>query len=255
MKIKIFLLLTFMINCQILLAKELIIISDLDETTRIANIESKAKAGLKLVTGVKPYEGIRAIFNEIKANNPDAKFYYLSNSFPFLYKANKWIKENGFPEGESFQRCLKDKSADFKPRKLKEIAAAHPDATFLMFGDNVEHDPNFYREFLAETQITDAQVFIRDARLIFTDEPNMTYFQTEAQITDDLNMSKETTSLVNNLAFNKLVPSFLLKNLKKRLIKVCKTSVEDCKEAAERRVLEVIDLIRPATSEMAGLED
>lgn len=253
MKTKIFLLLTVMFNCQILLAKELVIISDLDETIRVANIENKAKAGLKLIGGVKPYEGLRAIFNEIKANNPDAKFYYLSNSYPFLYNGDKWTEENGFPEGKSLQRCLKDKSTEFKPKKLKEIAAAHPDATFLMFGDNVEHDPQFYREFLADTQIKDAQVFIRDARLIFTEEPNMTYFQTEAQITDDLNMSEETTSIVKNLAFTKLVPKFLLKNLKKRLIKECKTAVEGCKEAAERRVLEVIDLIRPSAVEAAEL--
>lgn len=245
MKTKLFLLLTLMLNCHLLFAKELVIISDLDETLRIANIENKVKAGLKLITGVKPYEGLRAIFNEIKAKNPDAKFYYLSNSFPFLYKGDKWIAENGFPKGKSMQRSLKDKSDSFKPRKLKEIAAAHPDATYLMFGDNVEHDPKFYREFLAESQLQDVQVFIRDARLIFTEEANMTYFQTEAQITDDLNMSDETTSTVRNLAFNKLVPRFLLKNLRKRLIEECKTAVESCAEAADRKVLEVIDLIKP----------
>ena len=167
MKTKLFLLLTIMLNCQILMAKELVIISDLDETIRVANIENKAKAGLKLIGGVKPYEGLRAIFNEIKAKNPDAKFYYLSNSYPFLYNGDKWTAENGFPEGKSLQRSLKDKSTEFKPKKLKEIAAAHPDATFLMFGDNVEHDPQFYREFLADTHITDVQVFIRDARLRF----------------------------------------------------------------------------------------
>ncbi|MBA2406063.1 MAG: DUF2183 domain-containing protein [Bdellovibrionales bacterium] len=245
MKTKLFLLLTLMLNCQFLLAKELVIISDLDETLRIANIENKAKAGLKLVSGVKPYQGLVKIFQEIKAKNPDAIFYYLSNSYPFLYKGDKWVAENDLPEGKVLQRCLKDKSDEFKPRKLKEIAAAHPYATFLMFGDNVEHDPKFYRKFLAETQIIDVQVFIRDARLIFTQEENMTYFQTEAQITDDLNMSEETSAAVRNLAFNKLVPKFLLKNLKKRLIKECKTAAVSCVESAERRVLEVIDQIRP----------
>lgn len=251
MLIKILLLLTSILTCQILQAKELVIISDLDETLRMANIENKAKAGLKLLGGVKPYEGLRSIFNEIKVKNPEATFYYLSNSYPFLYDGDKWTGENDFPEGNILQRCLKDKSMEFKPKKLKEIAAKHPDATFLMFGDNIEHDPKFYRDFLAETQIKDVQIFIRDARLIFSEEANLTYFQTEAQITDDLNMSQETTNIVNTLAFNKLVPRFLLKNLKKRLVKECKNAIGTCAEAADRRVLEVIDLIRPTKNEVA----
>ena len=237
-------------------AKELIIISDLDETLRVANVEHHVKAGLKLIGGVKPYEGMQAIFNEIKAKNPDAKFYYLSNSYPFLYNGEKWTEKHGFPEGVVFQRCLKDKSAEFKPRKLKEIAAAHPDASLLMFGDNIEHDPKFYREFLAETQITDAQVFIRDARLIFTEEPGMTYFQTEDQITDDLNMSAETTAAVRALDFNKLVPKFLLKNLRKRLVETCKSNgVESCSEAADKRVQEVVETIRPGLSVEVASEE
>jgi phosphatidate phosphatase APP1 len=247
MKTKILLVLTMMLNCQAILARELVIISDLDETLRMANVEKMVKAAGKLVVGVKPYPAMQTIFNEIQAKNPDAKFYYLSNSYNFLYNADKWTRENNFPKGTSFQRCLKkDKSETFKAIKLKEIAAAHPDASFMLFGDNIDHDPKFYREFLSETQIKDARVFIRDARLLFTQVDDQTYYQTEDQITDDLNMSESTTSTVKNLPFNKLVPKFLLKNLKKRLVKECKTAAVSCEEAAERRVLEVIDQIKPA---------
>ena len=247
MKTKIFLLLAVMLNCQILMAKELVIISDLDETLRMANAEKLVKAAGKLIMGVKPYEGMRAIFSEIKTKNPEAKFYYLSNSYNFLYNADKWTAKNGFPKGKCFQRRFKkDQSETFKPKKLKEIASAHPDASFLLFGDNVEHDPQFYRGLITDSQIADARIFIRDARLVFTQKEDMTYFQTEDQITDDLNMSNETTATVRNLAFNKLVPKFLLKNLQKRLIKECKTACESCEQSAKRRVLEVIDLIRPA---------
>lgn len=236
------------LSCNLLWAKELVIISDLDETIRVANIEKKVKAAGKLLIGVKPYEGLRAIYNEIKQKNPNAKFYYLSNSYPFLYNGNRWTERNGFPAGTVYQRNLKDKSLSFKPIKLREIAKNHPNASYLMFGDNVENDPKFYREFLAETQITDVKVFIRDALLVFKEEPNMTYFQTEAQITDELEISNETSKLVRNLPFNKLVPKFLLKNLKARLIKTCRNGLTNCEERAEERVLEIIDEISPATS-------
>ena len=50
-------------------AKEVVIISDLDDTLRMANIEKKVKAAGKLITGVKPFEGLRAIFNEMNEKN------------------------------------------------------------------------------------------------------------------------------------------------------------------------------------------
>lgn len=249
---KLLLLLGLTLASQSLLARELVVISDLDETLRVANVEHHVKAGLKLIAGVKPYEGMQAIFAEIKAKNPDAKFYYLSNSFTFLYSGERWTDKHEFPEGVVYQRSLGDQSESFKPKMLKEIAAAHPGAELLMFGDNIEHDPKFYREFLAETQITDAKVFIRDARLIFSEEPGMTYFQTENQITDDLNLSQETTDKVRNLPFNKLVPKFLLKNLRKRLIETCKSApvTGDCREEADLHLQSVISQIRPQTDEV-----
>ncbi len=226
-------------------AKEIVIISDLDDTLRMANIEKKVKAAGKLITGVKPFEGLRAIFNEIKQTESEVKFYYLSNSYPFLYCGEKWTAKHGFPKGIVYQRSLKDKSKVFKTLKLREIAKRHPEASFILFGDNVEHDPDFYRNFLKENQQADIRVFIRDALLKFTEENNMVYFQTEAQITDDLNMSPETSKFVSHLPLKKLVPNFLLKNLKQRLIKSCREQLVSCKEYASQRVEDIIEIITP----------
>jgi phosphatidate phosphatase APP1 len=246
MSLKLAVLTLLVLNMSALWAKELVIISDLDETLRVANVEKKMKAGLKLIGGVKSYEGLTAIFQDIQLKNPDAKFYYLSNSFPFLYNGKKWVKENGLPAGEVFQRSLKDKSDSFKPEKLKQIGARHTDATILMFGDNIEHDPEFYTEFKEQSQLTDIRIFIRDARLLLTpDSSEITYFQTDAQITDDLQSSLEATAKVNALSFNKLVPKFLVKNLKSRLIKECKTAAVSCTDMADARVQEVMRTIAP----------
>jgi phosphatidate phosphatase APP1 len=85
-------------------AKEIIIISDLDDTLRMANIEKKVKAASKLITGVKPFEGLRAIFNEINQTESEVKFYYLSNSYPFLYSGERWTAKHGFPKGIVYKR-------------------------------------------------------------------------------------------------------------------------------------------------------
>lgn len=246
MSLKLAVLTLLVLNVSSLWAKELVIISDLDETLRVANVEKKFKAGLKLIGGVKPYEGLTAIFQDIQLKNPDTKFYYLSNSYPFLYNGKKWIKENGLPAGEVFQRSLKDKSDTFKPQKLKLIGAKHTDASILMFGDNIERDPEFYHQFKEESQLTDVRIFIRDARLLLEENTaEMTYFQTDAQITDDLESSPETAAKVNALSINKLVPKFLVKNLKTRLIKECKTAAVSCTEMADARVQEVMQTISP----------
>lgn len=246
MSLKLAILTILVLNVSSLWAKELVIISDLDETLRVANVEKKFKAGIKLIGGVKPYEGLTAIFQDIKRKNPEARFYYLSNSYPFLYDGKKWVKENRLPAGEVFQRSLKDKSDSFKAQKLKQIGAKHSDATILMFGDNIEHDPKFYTGFKEQSQISDIRIFIRDARLdLSPNDSDITYFQTDAQITDDLDSSLETTAKVNALSFDKLVPKFLVKNLKKRLIKECKTAAVSCTEMADARVQEVVRTIAP----------
>ncbi len=241
----IILLFIFLCQFSISFAQEVVVISDLDETLRIANIEKKVKAAGKLITGVKPYEGLRAIFKELKVKHENIKFYYLSNSYPFLYCGEKWTAENDLPKGIVFQRSLKDKSTVFKTLKLREIAKKHPSARFILFGDNVEHDPDFYRNFLKENQSRDMSVYIRDAKLVFTEENQITYFQTEAQITDELEISPQTTKFINNLPFNKLVPKFLLKNLKSRIIKSCREQLISCKEYASQRVQEIVDTIMP----------
>jgi phosphatidate phosphatase APP1 len=235
----------FILSSQLVLAKELVVISDLDETLRMANVEKKFKAGVKIVTGVKVYKGLKSIFQEIKAKNPEVTFYYLSNSYRFLYNGDTWTTKNDLPKGIVYQRAIKDKSDTFKPIKLKEIVGKHPNASFLLFGDNIERDPIFYRNLIEETKLSDVQVFIRDARLIFNGEPNMIYYQTEAQITDDLNMSEATKAFVQNLSFHELVPRFLLKNLEYRIKKSCQGTRRFCHRLAERKVKEVAETIKP----------
>jgi phosphatidate phosphatase APP1 len=241
-----FILSAFLILCsQLVIAKELVVISDLDETLRMANVEKKFKAGVKILTGVKVYKGLRSIFQEIKAKNSEVTFYYLSNSYRFLYNGDTWTAKNALPKGVVLQRGIKDKSDTFKTIKLKEIVGKHPNASFLLFGDNIEKDPIFYRNIIEETKLSDVQVFIRDARLIFDGEPNMIYYQTEAQITDDLNMSEATKSYVENLSFHELVPHFLLENLKSRIRKSCQGTRRFCHQLAQRKVREVAETIKP----------
>ena len=226
-------------------AQELVIISDLDETLKQAAVENKVRAGIKLIEGVRPYLGMQIIFNELKAKHPGAKFYYLSNSYTFLYSGKEWTRKFGFPQGVVLQRSIKDQSDSFKPSKLKEIIKNHPNAKkWLLFGDNVEKDPKFYEELVSESGLNNSEIYIRDARLIFPQSPLSNYYQHEVQILDALRISQGSAEVIRSLPFNELVPKFLLKTLRKRLVKECKLPVDVCKEEARERVSEVRDLLQ-----------
>ena len=239
----------FILFSYSLLAKELVIISYLDETLRMADVEKKGKAFLKLVGGVKSYPAMEKIFNHIKNQNPEAKFYYLSNSYTILYNGNRWIKKYNFPVGKVIQRRLfKDKAEIFKPAKLKSIVAAHPDAHFVMFGDNIEKDPEFYHDLINEMKMKDFDVYIRDARLTYPHIPGMTVFQNEAQIAPKL-VSTEVESDIRKLGIEKMVPSFLFRNLKSRMMKDCDVTRTICRARANLEA----QAIREALTQELGL--
>jgi hypothetical protein len=239
----------FVLSSHALWARELVIVSDLDETLRMANIEHYVKAGLKLLPGVRRYEGLTAIFQEIQAKNPEAKFYYLSNSYPFLYNGKNWLKKNDLPEGVVIQRALDDKTEEFKPSKLADIYAAHPEAEFLLFGDNVENDPRFYQKFVEDHKLECARIFIRDALFTFPSDQQTIYFQAETQITDDLEISPETTKSISGLPVADFFPRFLLANYKRRLIQGCKGSGLNCRDKARSKVKEILELVSPEHAE------
>lgn len=220
------------------------IITDLDETLRMANVENKVKAGVLLIKGVKPYEGMQYLFDDLKKQNNEISFHYLSNSYKFLYDAQKWVNKYQFPAGQTYQRGLRDSSKTFKPKKLRSIIAKHPGARFIFFGDNVEHDPVFYQELVKEMQ-ADAEIYIRDARLVFPQESGITFYQHERQIADDLRLSQENTLAIESLPFSKLVPSFLFTNLRKRILKACRDTKERCQEIARERIEDITAEIKP----------
>ncbi len=236
----------FIVNLGI--ARELIVISDLDDTLRMANVESIPRAAVRIIHGVKPFESMQLLLNDIKAQNPEAKFYYISNSLHLFYDAKKWIRNYNFPEGAVLQRPLRVSPKVFKPRELRKIAGIHGrDAQYILFGDNVEKDPEFYQDFLRELAINDAHVFIRDARLIFTQHgPQVSFYQHERQVLTHPSLSMisgPTKALIRAMDLSKLVPKYLFDNLKRRLARACYPGRNNrlCREEAAREVGEIAE--------------
>lgn len=236
---KILLILSLFLSLN-LYSREIVVVSDLDETTRMANVENYFKAFFHLLVGVKPYRGMQAIYSDLKESNDDIKFYYLSSSYTFLYKGDRWINKYGFPKGVVFQRTLKKNSKNFKAEKLKEIYGKHPDAHFMFFGDNVERDVKIYENFVEENNLYSFEIFIRDALLEFPTSKYAKYFQTEKVLAPMLKLKTETVNFVNSLTRKAVLPNFLLQNLKERLVKECHAKRETkCFSKARAKVKEI----------------
>jgi hypothetical protein len=211
-------------------AAELVVISDLDETLRMANVEKKIKAGFRLLKGVKPYQGLRHVFNDLAQNNQSVRFIYLSNSYNFFYKGEHWLKKHGFPEGIVYQRNFLDSSHDFKERMLRKICSEENEpSSFLMFGDNVEKDLANYTNFARECPAHSTMIYMRDGQLNFpTGLPNVRFFQHEKQLLldDHLFLDQTTFEKISVLKTKELIPTYLIQNLKKRLKKECRRRSE-----------------------------
>ena len=101
------------------LSARTIIISDLDETLRIAHSHSNLEALQAIKNGVKAFPSMGPIFEDY--NEDRARFFYVSASYFFLYDALDWIKEQKFPVGPTYQRVsISEKSYPYKVRTIKK---------------------------------------------------------------------------------------------------------------------------------------
>lgn len=196
-----------------------VVIADLDETVRMANVENKPAAGFRLMKGVRPYQGMRLVLQKL-AQRDDVVFVYLSNSFNFLYDAKKWLRKHHLPAGSVYQRMIGDKKKTFKPRILKRLYERYGSSPqYYLFGDNIEDDVRFYRDFLWQKPVFGLAI-IRDAKLEFpAGDGQITYFQHEKQLIQEFELSPE---LFQKISSTQLVPTYLKRNLRKRLYRVCR---------------------------------
>lgn len=211
--------------------KEIIVVSDLDETLRQSNVEKILHAGFQLILGVSPYEGLKLILNDIEENKTNVTFYYLSNSYYALYNAQTWLELNGFPKGKIFQRKPTDRSRSFKLYALDEIFQKHPkDAIYWLIGDNVENDPLIYESFsIKYGSKVDVWTFLRDALLNqVQSSEKIRYFIHEKEIQKYFGLSEQTIDQLKSLPEEEVVPDYLLDNFRNRFLSDCPIAEQAC---------------------------
>jgi len=125
-------------------AAEIGLISDLDRTV-IPPYED--------VLPAEPYPGVTALYNELEYRNlgyPGDAYYVTARGEEELAGIPEWLEQNGLPAGPIETGGTADYWAA-RAEKVADISAildAHPDQTFILFGDSNHVDPEVFQDVI-----------------------------------------------------------------------------------------------------------
>ncbi|KOH42737.1 App1 family protein [Sunxiuqinia dokdonensis] len=158
------------------------VVSDVDDTILVSHAtQALRKLWLMLWRNSrtrKPFPGVAAFYRALhvgqdgKQSNP---FFYVSSSEWNLYDLlEDFCIHHGFPKGVFLLRELKVNILKFwksgggdhqhKYRKIKTLFETYPAMSFILIGDNGQHDPEIYSQIAAEYPNRIRAVYIRVVR-------------------------------------------------------------------------------------------
>jgi DNA uptake protein ComE-like DNA-binding protein len=131
-------------HCVIESAAEIGLISDLDRTVIPPHDD---------VLPAEPYPGVTALYNELEYRNlghPGDVYYVTARGPDRLEGIPEWLEQNGLPTGpietgdtDNFWTARREKVRD-----ISAVLEAHPDQTFILFGDTKHVDPEVFGEII-----------------------------------------------------------------------------------------------------------
>lgn len=158
------------------------VVSDVDDTILVSHAtQALRKLWLMLWRNSrtrKPFPGVAAFYRALhvgqdgKQSNP---FFYVSSSEWNLYDLlEDFCIHHGFPKGVFLLRELKVNILKFwksgggdhqhKYRKIKTLFETYPAMSFILIGDNGQHDPEIYSQIATEYPNRIRAVYIRVVR-------------------------------------------------------------------------------------------
>lgn len=141
-----------------------IVISDIDDTIKVAHIKSTTD---KIFTAFKTkniFLGMADLYEKIQMEQ-NAKFFYVSNAPEKLMKNShsKLLSNGHFPKDGLF---LRPKNVDDKNHKIiaiEKLLNDHKPTNVILFGDNGENDVYFYKDIEDKYPNINFTTFIRVA--------------------------------------------------------------------------------------------
>jgi phosphatidate phosphatase APP1 len=156
------------------------VISDIDDTLLVSHIGKFWRNAYLLLTrsstGRKPFQGAVKLYCALTEDQaPPRPLFYVSSSEWNLYEfLLRFMQHHGLPKGVLQLRDIKDHWRDFfrpeqrnhrhKLEKMRHLLQFFPQLSFLLLGDNSQHDPALYRELAEEFPQQVKAVYIRQVR-------------------------------------------------------------------------------------------
>lgn len=187
----------------------LAVISDVDDTIKVSHILDFSDMISKGLRTENLFRGMNSLYQEIARNNPDAKFYYVTNAIKKVMTKShsEFLTRHQFPPGYLLLR----ESLTIHNHKLTAIRQILQDEAIdsvIFIGDNGERDPEVYAQIKEEFPNLRSKTFIRIAYTVLNSEDRgkplhegQTGFVTPVEVSLDLAQSQVLTRRqVNRLA-------------------------------------------------------
>lgn len=195
---------------QLIDGEGLSIISDIDDTIKISEVNRKAS--LLANTFVRPFQAVPKMANRYQtwAKQGNVTFHYVSASPWQLYQPlADFLADKGFPMGSFHLRLFRWKDGTFfdffkssrqhKIETIQSLIACCRQRYFILVGDSGEQDPEIYASIARQYPQRIAHIFIRD--VTEEDENAKRYQKTFNGLPESLwTLFRETTTLETDLS-------------------------------------------------------
>ena len=157
------------------------VISDIDDTVIQSRVSNFLQAARTVMLGNArtrlPFPGVAAFYRALRngaggdERNP---IYYVSSSPWNIYDViTEFMDVQNIPRGPLLLRdwdigwglLASSRHLDHKGSSIRNIVQLHPNMEFILVGDTSQHDPEIYRQIVAEFPNRIRAIYIRDVTL------------------------------------------------------------------------------------------
>lgn len=170
------------------------VISDIDDTVQYTSVHpglSFFKFAIHLFHNYDSFVGIVPLFHAFSHSGIEIDFVSGAPGWVSSF-GRRFLESSGFPRSREFYRgSFKDSLEDFKVTKIREIILAHPEARFILLGDNSERDTFAFKRIQEDPELAPRieSIFVHRMYGEKVGQPifaGQTFFLTAAEIAADL---------------------------------------------------------------------
>ncbi len=129
-----------------------IVISDIDDTIKLAHIPSKLGTLTRGLDTESRFLGMAEFYQLIQFEQPETKFFYVSKAPEIIMKEvhGEFLRIGGFPEGTYKGFANKTSRSIHKVSVIREIIRNEKPEHLILIGDNGEQDSQVYQQIRRE---------------------------------------------------------------------------------------------------------